>query len=142
QVEPGRVRRLIGGQGQVCPVRQLDDPDLDLAHRVFSARAAATASISVVATASFDCGGQASTPDARTNVMVFVSPPMMPVEGETSLASIQSQPLRASLSRALASTFSVSAAKPITSGGRPLARCAMVERMSGFSVSVSSGVAE
>src|SRR3569623_2910452 len=140
QVAPGRVRRLIGGQGQVRPVRQLDDPDLDVAHRFVSMSAAATRSISVVATASFDCGSQLSTPDALTSWIVLVSPPMMPAAGETSLARIQSQPLRASLACALATTFSVSAAKPMTSDGRIVLRCAMVERMSGFSVSASSGV--
>ena len=52
---------------------------------------------------------------AVTSSMVLRSPPMMPVAGDTSLARIQSQPLRLSFSRALAATFSVSAAKPITS---------------------------
>ena len=36
-------------------------------------------------------------------------------------------------------TFSVSAAKPMTSRGRPLLRCAIVARMSGFSTSASVG---
>ncbi len=57
------------------------------------------------------------------------------------VGQIQSQPLRLSLSLALVATFSVSAAKPITNCGRPVLRWAMVERMSGFSVSDNSGVA-
>ena len=96
--------------------------------------------ISMAATSSFDCGGQASTPLAVTSSMVLRSPPMMPVCGDTSLARIQSQPLRASLALALAATFSVSAAKPITNSGRCDLRRAMVERMSGFSTSDNSGV--
>ena len=66
---------------------------------------------------------------------------MMPVAGETSLARIHSQPLAMSLALALAATFSVSAAKPITSFGRWVFRLAMVARMSGFSMSDKSGVA-
>ena len=47
--------------------------------------------ISMDATASLLCGGHASTPDARTSVMVLWSPPITPDCGETSLARIQSQ---------------------------------------------------
>ena len=43
-----------------------------------------------------------------------MSPPMTPLAGDTSLATIQSQPLRASLALACSTTFSVSAANPIT----------------------------
>ena len=46
------------------------------------------------------------------------SPPMMPVSGETSLATIQSAPLALRFGLACSITFSVSAAKPMTSGGR------------------------
>ena len=74
--------------------------------------------ISAVATSFFDCGGQCSTPSLVTRWMVLLSPPMMPVSGDTSLARIQSQPLRASFALACSTTCSVSAAKPITSLGR------------------------
>ncbi len=56
------------------------------------------------------------------------SPPKVPVPGETSLARIQSQRLRARLARALATMSSVSAAKPMTSAGRSLARCGDARR--------------
>jgi hypothetical protein len=45
---------------------------------------------------------------------------MIPVSGDTSLATIQSQPLRARFSVACRSTSSVSAAKPTTSSRPPL----------------------
>src|SRR4051794_41980138 len=48
---------------------------------------------------------------------VLRSPPITPVAGETSLATIQSQPLRLIFAFALSIRCSVSAAKPITSGG-------------------------
>ena len=63
---------------------------------------------------------------------------MMPVAGETSLATIQSQPLRRRLALAWASRFSVSAAKPTTSGGRLAARQRFA-RMSGFSTNCRAG---
>ena len=67
---------------------------------------------------------------------------MMPVSGETSLATIQSAPLALRFLAAYSITFSVSAAKPITSGGRlPGRSAAMVLRMSGFSTSSSLGEA-
>ena len=56
----------------------------------------------------------------------------------TSLATIQSQPLRSSLALALASTSSVSAAKPTTSFGRAVA-FDRVARMSGFSTRLIAG---
>ena len=92
------------------------------------------------ATSSFDCGGHDSTPLAVTRCTVLTSPPITPLSDDTSLATIQSQPLRLSLSLALATRFSVSAAKPMTSRGRLVLRCAMVARMSGFSTSDSAGV--
>ena len=64
---------------------------------------------------------------------------MMPVAGETSLATIQSQPLRARLARAFASTDSVSAAKPTTSFGRSRASFETVAKISGFSANSSTG---
>ena len=68
----------------------------------------------------------------------FSVPPMMPVAGETSLATIQSAPLRRRLAVALATRSSVSAAKPTTRRGRS-ARAATVRRMSGFSASARAG---
>src|SRR4051794_25862324 len=59
---------------------------------------------------------------------------------ETSLATIQSQPLRASFDLALSMRCSVSAAKPITSGGRLSVSLEIVARISGFSTSWSGGM--
>ena len=56
---------------------------------------------------------------SSTRWIVLRSPPKVPVPGETSLARIQSQPLRARFARALATMSSVSAAKPTT---RPAGR--------------------
>ena len=78
--------------------------------------------------------GQSSTPSPSTRWIVLRSPPKVPVPGETSLARIQSHCLRMRLARALARMSSVSAAKPMTSSGRLLARRAIWARMSGFSV--------
>src|SRR5690242_12712661 len=68
---------------------------------------------------------------------VLRSPPITPDAGETSLATIQSQPLRASFDLALSMRCSVSAAKPITRGGRLSVSFEIVARMSGFSTSCS-----
>ena len=59
---------------------------------------------------------------------------------ETSLATIQSQPLRARLAMACSTTFWVSAAKPMTRRGR-CGPAATVARMSGLSAMVSVGAA-
>jgi hypothetical protein len=64
--------------------------------------------------------GQVSAPASVISVTAFSDPPMIP-SGETSLATIQSQPLRARFSVACRTTSSVSAAKPTTSAGRPSA---------------------
>src|SRR5262249_24291632 len=106
---------------------------------VSSSSASAMRVTNMVATASLLCGGQASTPDARTSVIVLRSPPITPDCGETSLARIQSQCLRASFALALATTFSVSAAKPIPSFGRCFFRPAVVAGMSGFFSSGDGG---
>src|SRR3954470_6937235 len=82
---------------------------------------------SAAATSSLLMTGQdatwiASPPSVKTRVRrctVLRSPPITPVDGETSFATIQSQPLRWNLALALSIRCSVSAAKPITSGGRP-----------------------
>src|SRR5579862_4227713 len=97
---------------------QPHDPQRDgvrAAHLFESFRAAPIRSTRLCATSSFDCGGQDSTPAAVIRWIVLVSPPMMPVSGETSLARIQSQPFLASFALALAITLSVSAANPTTS---------------------------
>ena len=49
------------------------------------------------ATSSFGRRGQSSAPAAVISVTAFYVPPMIPVPGDTSLAPIQSQPLRARL---------------------------------------------
>src|SRR5580704_15997604 len=103
-------------------MRQPHDAQLDgdrAAHVFASLRAAAIRSTRLRATSSFDCGDQDSTPAAVTKWTVLVSPPMIPVSGETSLARIQSQPFLVSFALALAMTLSVSAANPMTSCGLP-----------------------
>ena len=75
-------------------MRQPDNLNFDRAHRAGPFSAAATRAIRVRATSSFDCEGQDSTPAAVTRCTVLRSPPITPVGGETSLATIQSQPLR------------------------------------------------
>src|SRR5262245_24727642 len=139
EVEPGRVRALIGRERQVGGVREPHDPNFDLVHRFAPASVSAMRGISARATSSFDCGGQDSTPCAVTRCTVLRSPPMAPPSAETSLARIQSQPLRASFALACAMMCSVSAAKPMTRRGRLRASWATVARMSGFSVSASFG---
>src|SRR5205085_1975614 len=139
EVEPGGECALIGRQRQPDGVGKPRYPHCDGIHGAAPVSAAAIRAISARATSSFVCGGQDSTPPAVTRCTLLRSPPKVPVAGETSLATIQSQPLRASLSLALATRSSVSAAKPITSRGRAALRCAMVARMSGFSTKASIG---
>src|SRR5680860_1588273 len=134
QVEARRMRRLIGGQRQAFAVRQTHDPNLhahSAAERsddsVSAARARRRAAISSLLMA-----GQSSVPAPVTRCTMVRSPPMMPVAAETSLATIQSAPLARRLARACSTTFSVSAAKPMTSSGRWGPGTAMVARMSGF----------
>src|SRR5680860_463158 len=134
QVEARRMRRLIGGQRQAFAVRQTQDPNLH-AHSAAernedstsAARARRRAAISSLLMA-----GQSSVPAPVTRCTMVRSPPMMPVAAETSLATIQSAPLARRLARACSTTFSVSAAKPMTSSGRWGPGTAMVARMSGF----------
>ena len=83
--------------------------------------------------------GQGSAPSGVIRITAFSVPPMMPVAGETSFATIQSQPLRRRLAEAWATTSSVSAAKPTTRAGRPSVQRATVLRMSGFSANSSAG---
>src|SRR5712691_1177691 len=95
---------LIGRQRQVGGVRQPHHPDLDFAHGLAPASVSAMRATSARATSSFDCGGHDSTPRAVTRCTVLRSPPMTPDPAETSLATIQSQPLRASFALACAMT--------------------------------------
>src|SRR5579883_708236 len=146
QVGAGRGRGRIVRQRQTLTVRQADDLDGDVfgAHSAASAgrgrvRCSAMAPASCMATRSFDRVGQSCTPSAVIRCTVLRSPPNVPVAGETSLATIQSQPLRVRFSIALATRFSVSAAKPTTSVGRFGPRPESVARMSGLGVSSSAG---
>src|SRR3954447_22868171 len=96
---------LIGRQHETCAVRQLPDVDLDLcAHEDFPTILAMWA-INAAATSSLAIAGQDSTlmsaPLRLSRCTVLRSPPITPVAGETSLATIQSQPLRASFALAL-----------------------------------------
>ena len=123
-------------------MRQPHDAQLDALCRHSSSNsvtAGVTRSINARATSAFDCGGHDSTPAPVTRCTVLRSPPIMPVAGETSLATIQSQPFLSSLASALPIRSSVSAAKPMTRRGRFDLRCATVERISGFSVSSMVG---
>ena len=70
----------------------------------------------------FGDGGHSSAPSAVITGTAFSVPPMIPVPGDTSLATIQSQPFRARLAVAWAMTSSVSAANPTTSRGRPASK--------------------
>src|SRR6185295_16830822 len=83
--------------------------------------------------------GQLSTPPLVRTCTVLRSPPMTPLAGDTSLATIQSAPFDFNFFLAYASTSCVSAAKPMTIGGRFFVSCAIVLRMSGFSVRVRAG---
>src|SRR5690242_1667187 len=146
QVGAGRRHGGVVGQRQIVTVRQANDLDVDglCAHSAASAgrgrvRCKAIAPASCMATLSFGKVGQACTPSAVIRWTVLRSPPNVPVAGETSLATIQSQPLRLRFSMALATTFSVSAAKPTTSVGRTGPRFESVARMSGLGVSSSAG---
>src|SRR4051794_37265683 len=141
QIEPGGIRALVGRQRQAPAVRQL----LHLQPDAHVATVSAMRVISAAATSSLVIAGQESTlisPPSRFNrCTVLRSPPITPVAGETSLATIQSQPLRLSFALALSIRCSVSAAKPITSGGRLSGSFATVARTSGFSTSCSGGIA-
>ena len=139
QIEAGGAGALVGRQRQAGAVRQ--PHDLDLRRISFLSRPAPRRSAGSARRRprSWIAAANARRRSLVTRWMVLLSPPMMPVSGDTSLARIQSQPLRASFALACSTTCSVSAAKPITSFGRRVLRCATVERMSGFSTSASSG---
>src|SRR5437667_1079718 len=149
QIKPGSVCALIRGQRQALAMRQLADVDFHgSAHELFSTVLAIFA-ISSVATCPLVITGQESTlmlstpisvPSRVNRCTVLRSPPITPDADDTSLATIQSQPLRLIFALALSIRCSVSAAKPITSGGRLSPSFATVARMSGFSTSCSGGM--
>src|SRR5205085_9879210 len=144
KIEPGRIRALVGRQREPLGMWQLPDLDLDHgAHEAFST-ALAMCAISLAATCSLVIAAHESTaisaPLRVKRCTVLRSPPITPSAGETSLARIQSQPLRASLALAFSIRFSVSAANPITRPGRLSRNFEMVARISGFSTSSSRGV--
>src|SRR3569833_2750117 len=100
---------MIGRQRQIGTVRQLHDLDPHLFH-FRPARASAIRDTCCNASSVFVCGGQSSTLFAVTRWIVLLSPPMIPVAGDTSLARLQSHALRASFCLACCTTFSGSAA--------------------------------
>src|ERR1700737_4061392 len=153
QVEPRGVRTLIRRQRRALAMRQLPDIDLycdaqDGFSAVLAVKVLATRATSAAATSSLVIAGQDSilistsilSPSRVSRWTVLRSPPITPDAGETSLATIQSQPLRASLALALSIRFSVSAANPITSHGRLSCNFAIVARISGFSTSCSGSM--
>src|SRR5262245_7326874 len=148
QIHTGRAIALITRQietlrvGQPHHAHQRSRPGGLGGHvsAVCSASHCAARATSRRATSALGRSGQFSTSVAVTRCTVLRSPPMMPVLGETSLARIQSAPLAVRFFLAKSTTFVVSAAKPITSGGRrPGGVPAMVFKISGFSTSSSLG---
>src|SRR4029077_12153954 len=99
-------------------MRQPQDADRQVAHLAGPVSASAMRATNCLATPSFDCIGQDSTPFAVIRCTALSSPPIAPPCTDTSFATIQSQPLRLNLALACSITFSVSAAKPITNCGR------------------------
>ena len=119
QIEARGVFGLIGRQCEPFAVRQALHFDDDIgAHGWVPVSAVAMRATSAVATSSLPIAGHDSTPSRVTMCTVLRSPPITPLAGDTSLATIQSHPLRVSLDCALAIRFSVSAAKPTTRRGR------------------------
>src|SRR5436305_5513215 len=134
QIHPRGTRGSIARQRQVASACEVLNGKL---HAAFP-KAVTMRAVSWRPTSALLIGGQSSTPNAVMRCTVLLSPPMMPVVGDTSLATIQSQPFFVRLACACAITSSVSAAKPMTSAGR-FARRAMVERMSGLAARWISG---
>ena len=112
RVENFEFDRKRHGPFSRWPVPLTRPPPLPIRDAIRSASRAATSGLVIA--------GQSSTPSPSTRWIVLLSPPKVPVPGDTSLARIQSQPLRRRFSSALATTFSVSAAKPMTRAGRSL----------------------
>src|SRR5262249_20125104 len=148
QVETGGLGRLVGRQRQAFGMGEALQFDRDFraqdaGSRGLSVRLFATCPTRSIGTCFLVIPGEESTAISPSSppllrlsrCTVLRSPPITPVAGETSLATIQSQPLRASLALALSMRCSVSAAKPITSGGRLSPSFEIVARMSGFSTS-------
>src|SRR6185437_14484959 len=105
----------------------------------FAANCSAARSMIFCATSALLISGQLSTPLLVIKCTALFSPPITPVAGDTSLATIKSARFASNFFLACASTSCVSAAKPMTIGGRFFVNCAIVLRMSGFSASVSAG---
>src|SRR6202161_594622 len=135
---------LIGRQRQAFAMGQLPDLDFDRAAQEVFPTVWAIRATNAAATCSLDITGQESTwisaPSRVSRWTVLRSPPITPDAGETSLATIQSQPFRSSFALALSIRCSVSAANPITSPGRLSGNFEMVARISGFSTSCSGGM--
>ncbi len=124
----GRSRprlRLVSGQRQASPWVRREHLQFDRIHlslfgrdRVPRASASAIRSTSLSPTSRLRHFRPVLDASAETRCTRFSSPPMIPVAGDTSLATIQSPPFRCSFADALARRFSVSAAKPMRSRGR------------------------
>ena len=115
EIEPGRLCALIRRQRQIGRMRQPDDGDGRAAHRAGPAERGCDPGDQLRAPPRPWTGSATtSTPAAVTRCTLLRSPPMTPLARDTSLATIQSQPLRWRASPgALSMTSSVSAAKPI-----------------------------
>src|SRR5690606_6949657 len=121
QVHAGSAFRLIARQRQAFAMRQALHANINLgSHALVSLleKCSAIRRARRSATACLGRSGQSSWPAPVMRCTVLRSPPITPVAGETSFATIQSQRLRARFDCACSITFSVSAAKPTTSGGR------------------------
>src|SRR3954453_24134118 len=102
---------LVGRQRQAVTVGQSPDIDSEIWNHGFSPKLSAMRVTSAAATSSLLIAGQESTgisaPRRVSRCMGLAAPPITPLAGETSLARIQSQPLRASFVLALSISFSV-----------------------------------
>src|SRR5262245_3220906 len=135
-IEACGLLRLIGRKRKPLAVREPLHANRN-AHSAAGRLAASVAAARArrrIAVSSLLRGGQSSTPEAVIRWICVPSPPITPVPGATSLATIQSAPLTRSFSLAFAIRFSVSAAKPMTRRGRSGPGFASVPRISGFSL--------
>src|SRR5262245_20155796 len=140
EVEPGGQWRRITRQRQAVAVRQPPQRHGDaLGIQVCAAKWRTMRSTSRSATSIFDSVGQCSTVPSEMRWTVFCCPPNVPVPGETSLATIQSQPFAARLAVACPTTRSGSAAKAMTNRGLALPAPESVARISGLTASSSRG---
>src|SRR5690606_30167675 len=143
-VHSGCADGRIGRKGQIGAMRQAPDADRDFSHgRAHCASASAIFSTSLFATSALGIVSQVSTCFSRTMCTVLLVPPVgsAPSGPDASVATIQSTPLLLRFLRAFSTTFAVSAAKPVSSGGR-FSFAARLANMSGFSVSSRAGGAE